>query len=270
MTKQIQNMINKTHLLLVILLTITVNYYSQAPVDGYNKGKGNATIVGSFSNENFKKYYSAKGLTPAFRTTRAYSLFGIVGITDRFDAQVNIPYVTSKPESSFQDISVFLKYTLLKKGKTKLLGSFGQSSPLANYKTSGGSALGQKASSLDARLIIQQDLGNGFFAMLQSGYTKRSFPTPSSVPASFKLGYGSSKIYTDIWFDFQHAFGGSDYLDGTGRPFTTLGVSYSKIGGQVYKPFTKHIGLSLGGSYVIDGRNIGKAMVLSGALIYNL
>lgn len=252
------------------IISSLINCFAQPPVDGYSKGKGNATIVGSISNEKSKKYYAANGLTPASLNIRSYTLFGVVGITDKFDAQISIPFVISGPESNFQDISLFLKYALLKKGKTTILGSFGQSSPLTNYKTSGGSAIGQKASRLDARLIIQQDLGSGFFIMAQSGYTKRSFPTPSSVPAAIKFGYGSSKIYTDIWFDYQYSFGGSDYLDGTNRAFTTLGVGYSKIGGQVYKPFNKHIGVSLGGSYVLDGRNIGKATTLSLAIIYNL
>jgi hypothetical protein len=260
----------KSHLLLIILLITTINFYSQAPVDGYNKGKGNATIVGAFSNESYSKYYAADGLRSLKRTTQAYSFFGVVGVTNKFDAQISIPFVVSGPESSIQDISVYLKYALLQKGKTKLLGAFGQSTPLANYQTEGLYALGQQASTLDVRLILQQDLGSGLFIMAQSGYTKRTNPTPSSVPVSVKLGYATGKIYADFWFDYQSAFGGSNYADGQGKPFTTLGVGYSKIGGQIYKPFNSHLGLSIGGSYVLSGRNVGKATVLSGALIYNL
>lgn len=260
----------KVGLVIIIILNSYSHYFSQAPVDGFSKGKGNATLVGSFSSELFSEYYAAGGLRSLARKTQAYSFFGAVGITNKFDAQVSIPYVVSGPESSFQDISIFLKYAFVKKGKTSILGSFGQSSPLDNYQTGGLYALGQQASALDARLIIQQELGNGIFVMAQSGYTKRSFPTPSSIPASIKIGYASGKIYADVWFDYQHAFGGSDYADGQGLPFTTLGVGYSKIGGQVYKPFNKHLGLSIGGSYVLSGRNVGKATVISGALIYNL
>ncbi len=262
----------KFKIALVIMITLSSysHLFSQAPVDGYSKGKGNATLVGSFSSESFSKYYAADGLRTLGRKTQAYSFFGAVGITNKFDAQVSIPYVVSGPESSLQDISVFLKYAFVKKGKTSILGSFGQSSPLDNYQTGGLYAIGQQSSALDARLIIQQDMGNGIFIMAQSGYTKRSFPTPSSVPVSVKIGYASGKIYADAWFDYQHAFGGSDYADGQGKPFTTLGVGYSKIGGQIYKPLNKHIGISIGGSYVLTGRNVGKATVVSGALIYNL
>ncbi len=251
-------------------LLFGINLYAQAPIDGFNKGKGNATIVGAFSNENFAKYYAADGLRNIKRTTQAYSFFGVVGISDRFDVQMSLPYVVSGTQQSLQDISIYMKYALLNKGKTKLLGAFGQSSPLADYQTEGLYALGQQASALDARLILQQDLGNGLFVMAQSGYIRRTTPTPSSVPFSAKIGYASGKIYADLWLDYQHAFGGSDYADGQGLSFRTLGVGYTKIGGQVYKPFNQHIGLSLGGSYVITGRNVGKATVLSGALIYNL
>lgn len=256
--------------IIITLLLLCISTYSQPPVDGYNKGKGNATIVGAFSNESFSKYYAADGLRGLKRTSQAYNIFGIVGVTDKFDAQVSIPFVKSGAQKSFQDISVYLKYTLLHKGKTKILGSFGQSSPLANYETGGLNALGQQASALDTRLIIQRDLGSNLFIMAQSGYTKRAFPTPSSVPVSLKFGYATNKIYADVWLDYQYAFGGSDYADGKGEPFTTLGIGYSKIGGQVYRPFNSHFGLSLGGSYVLSGRNVGKATVLSGALIYNL
>lgn len=251
------------------LFTVIIGY-SQAPVDGFNKGKGNATIVGAFSNENFSKYYAADGLRNLKRVTRAYSFYGVVGISDRFDAQINLPYVTSGSEQSLQDISIYMKYALINKGKTKLLGALGQSSPLTNYQTEGLYALGQQASTLDTRLILQQDLGNGLFIMAQSGYIGRSNPTPSSIPVSAKVGYASNKIYADIWFDYQYAFGGSDYADGQGLPFTTLGIGYTKVGGQVYRPFNKHLGLSLGGSYVISGRNVGKSTVLSGAIIYNI
>jgi len=263
-------MILKPQLIIIILTILINNLHSQSPVDGYNKGKGNATIVGSFSNESYSKYYSASGLSTIKRTTQAYNLFGIVGITEKFDAQISVPYIVSGTESSFQDISVYLKYTLLQKEKTKILVAFGQSSPLANYKISGLYALGQQASTLDMRLILQRGLGNNLFVMAQSGYTKRSFPTPSSVPASVKFGYATNKLYVDIWFDYQYAFGGSDYADGQGKPFTTLGIGYSKIGGQVYKTLNSHLGLALAGCYILSGRNVGKATILSGSLIYNL
>lgn len=258
----------------ILLLAISIIPLSfilgQAPVDGYNKGKGNGTIVTSFSSENYSQYYASGGLKKLGRKTQAYSLYGVIGVTDKFDVQFSLPYVTSGPEKSFQDISVYMKYAFLKKGKTKVLGAFGQSSPLANYQTEGLYALGQQASTLDLRMIIQQDLGNGLFTMIQSGYTKRSFPTPSSVPLSVKIGYASNKIYADLWFDYQQAFGGSNYADGSGQPFTTLGIGYSKIGGQVYKPFDKHFGISIGGGYILNGRNVGKATTISGALIYNI
>ncbi|MCT4582908.1 MAG: hypothetical protein N4A35_15960 [Flavobacteriales bacterium] len=261
---------NKIIAAITLLATFTTITYSQAPVDGFNKGKGNATIVGAFSNENYTKYYAANGLRNLKRGTQAYSFFGVVGVSDRFDVQMSLPFVVSGPEQSLQDLSIYMKYALLSKGKTKLLGALGQATPLTNYQTEGLYALGQQASVLDTRLILQQDLGNGLFVMAQSGYSKRSYPTPSSVPFSAKIGYASSKIYADLWLDYQHAFGGSDYADGQGLAFTTLGVGYTRIGGQLYKPFNQHLGLSVGGSYVLAGRNVGKAMVLSAALIYNL
>lgn len=267
----------KTHFLIISLSTLVLNTYSQAPVDGFNKGKGNATVAGAFSSEDFTKYYAADGIRNIERKTITYSFFSVVGVTDNFDVQLNVPYVISGPEKSFQDISVYLKYTFLKIGKSKLLGSFGQSSPLNKYKTEDFYAVGQQASCLDTRLIFQHDLGKGLFAMVQSGYIKRTDPTPSSLPFSAKIGYASNKIYADVWFDYQHAYGGSDFKDGKRLPFTTLGVGYSKIGGQVYKSFNKylgslnnHLGVSISSNYVLNGRNVGKAIVFSGAIIYNI
>ncbi len=243
---------------------------AQAPVDGYSKGKGNASLVTSASFESFSKFYANDGLSNLGRNTQAYSFFGAVGITDKLDAQISIPFVVTGPEKSLQDLSMFLKYAFLKKGNTSILGSLGQSTPMTNYQTEGLFAIGQQAGSIDTRLIIQQNIGNGFFITAQSGFTKRTSPTPSSIPVSLKFGYGSNKIYTDIWLDYQYAFGGTNYADGSGSSFRTLGIGYTKIGGQIYKPINKKIGISLGGSYVLAGRNVGKAVVASGALIYSL
>ena len=104
--------------------------------------------------------------------------------------------------------------------------------------------------------------------MMETGYTYRLEPVPSSYPFAVKVGWAKEKQYIEIWYDQQFAIGGNDYhnnkFEGASYSFRTFGVSYGKLGVTYYKPFkNKHSGMSAGLSYVIWGRNIGQAIIAS-------
>jgi len=258
------------------LILVSFTSISQPVVDGFMKGKGNMDLVGSYSFDTFSKYFAYDGKVPINRTTQSASLFVAVGLTPWLDVQLNVPYViTKKNFSNFQDISLYLKFRFLKKSFTKgdlsLMATAGFATPMSNYNTESLFAIGQQASVLDGRLVFQYFMKTGWFIMGQSGYTLRSDPTPSSIPIAFKVGYAKASYYFDVYYDFQHAFGGTDYRDGTNSAFTTLGVSYHKIGGTFYKPFSEgKMGVAFGLFSVLFGRNVGQSIGGSVAYIYKM
>jgi len=54
---------------------------------------------------------------------------------------------------------------------------------------------------------------SGWFLNLQSGFSFKFKEVPNSFPVTFKKGKASTKNYFDFWYDFQHSFGGIDYLE---------------------------------------------------------
>ena len=261
-----------------LITLVSSTLIAQGPVDGYMKNKNDFSVGLSISKEQASKLFTGSNSINASRTTMAYSLFGIYGIHNRLNIQINLPYLKVNSEKDFQDFSFYLKFQAYKKenkkGNFNLLLASGVSHPIVNYKTNGGSALGQQATSFDGRIIVQQNFKNKFFTSLQAGYFLKSSPTPNAISSSIKIGY-ASKIYADVWFEIIEAIGGTDYR-GTGElaptaakgGFKGLGFSYKKIGGTVYYPITNHIGTFGGLSYVLEGRNAFKNFGLNIGVVF--
>jgi hypothetical protein len=205
-----------------------------------------------------------------------------MGLTNWLDAQVGIPYISTKPDfSGLQDFSTYLKAAIWNKyyqngSNFRFMLSAGTSFPLTDYNTENLFSIGQQAHALDGRIIMQYTASNGFFAMVQGGYTHREDPVPSSYPAAIKIGWARDTYYVDLWYDHQMAIGGNDYLDyrderratgSTDITFRSLGVSYGKAGITYYRPFGKSMGVALGASYVLWGRNVGQAFAFSASFI---
>ncbi len=261
---------------------LPIKAIAQPTVDGFMKGKGNLDLVGGLTFDTFSKFHAAGSLISLGRTTTSASVFASAGITNWLDVQVNLPYVmTASNWSNLQDVSVFAKGKFLnkslKKGTFSALIVGGFSTPITNYPTQGLNAIGQQATATAAaaaaaaRLVMQYFANNGWFGMIQGGFTSRSNPTPASIPVAVKIGKAANNYYFDIYYDIQNAKGGSDYRAGKNRAFTTLGVSYHKLGGTFYKPFNEgKMGVAFGAYSVLAGRTVGQSFGGSTAFIYKI
>jgi hypothetical protein len=264
-----------------ILSAITVILFSsmvlaQPAVDGFMKGKSNLDMALGGTYESFGQYFwKQNDLTPVGRTSIAASVFGAYGITSWLDAQVNIPYIYTVTDfANWQDVAGYVKISPFNKyfssgNNLRIIVAGGLSAPMSDYQTEGLNAIGQQATALDGRAVIQYQMTNGFFVMVQGGYISRSDSTPSASVAALKFGWAKEKHYIDVWYDQQIADGGNDYFQvKTGIDpdisFRTLGVSYGKVGVTYYRPFKSgNSGISFGTFFVLWGRNIGQASALS-------
>lgn len=263
--------------LVIISVVLAFELCGQPPVDGWSKGAKNVDGVVSYTYETFSKYYAGTDLVRINRNTQSVNFFGAAGLTNWLDIQASLPIIiTKKNYSGLQDFSVFLKGKFLNKelnsgNSISFFGSVGYSTPMTAYETESLFAIGQQATALDFRGIIQFKHSTGWFIMGQSGHTAKFDPVPSSLPIAFKMGRAKAKYYWDVWLDYQQAFGGTDYRDGSNSPFTTLGVLYTKVGGSFYKPIKNgSSGIAGGVSYVLNGRNVGQAMAISMSFIQKI
>lgn len=243
------------------------NLLAQGRVDGFYKGKGNIELALGGGAEFASHYFAGNNRIGLSRTILNTSLTVGTGLFERLDLYLNIPYVSIGDVNSVQDGSIFLKYLIAKKklSKGELSFSFagGYSSNLADYKTSGINAIGQRAQVIDARPLIHFQAGS-WFTTLQFAYNYKFDPVPNATNGSIKVGKATAKYYFDIWYENQYTFGGFDY-QGTPAPpsFRELGVSYHKVGGTYYVPIGKRFGFYTGVAFVLSGRNIGQGPIVN-------
>lgn len=251
----------------VTLLVYSFTTSAQGLLDGYNKGKGNLDIATSAFFQTSDIFIGGNG--NEFNISRdilSIGAFGAFGITDRWDVIANIPLINGQ----LQDFGVGTKYKLLNtKIGGKSLSVFPAvtfSFPLSNYETQSTQAVGQRATVLSPRIIIQQNLPAGLFLQIQGGYNYALTPVVSSIPLSTKIGGAYGKFYFDVWYDYQKAEGGIDYP--TSDSFRTLGVDHQRFGGVFYYQIKKKYGLFANYSYTYAGRNTGKALGFGAGAVF--
>jgi hypothetical protein len=264
----------KHFILLFFVLFFITETYSQGKIDGFYRGKGNATAVFGLGFEDSKEYFAGTEKTGLSRSLYYANLYGSYGITDNFDASLSIPFISSNKNSGLQDLLLFLKYkvyqTDIGNGKLQISLAGGFSTPLSDYKIGGLNDIGQQATVIETRGVVHYHLNSGWFGTLQSGYSFKLEETPNSVPLTVKLGKTASKWYYDVYYDFQHSFGGIDYR-GTPSPqnFKEFGSDFHKVGGTVYTSFSDSFGSYVSLSYVLSGRNVFQGPAYGIGLVYN-
>jgi hypothetical protein len=249
--------------------------YSQGKIDGFYLGKGNTTVVLGLGFEDGRDYFAGTEKTGLSRSLYYANVYAAYGITNDLDVSFSLPYMSSNKNSDLQDMSLFLKYRVYKSelgnGKLQLSLAGGFSTPVGNYTTGGLNDLGQRATIIEGRGVLHYHWNTGWFATLQSGYSYKFDPTPNSIPVTFKAGKTLAKWYYDFYYDYQHSFGGIDYIPGssTTQDFREFGSDFHKIGGTLYRSFKGNWGAYVSLSYLLSGRNTFQGPGYGVGLVYN-
>ena len=269
---------------------VTSLTYAQPITDGFMKGKGNGSLVVSYSWERYDDFYAGanlmEGINTGLRTwggeitTQSVSLYGTMGLTDKLDLIVNVPYIAvqgagvdtvSQEDSGLQDASLFIKWRPLLietgGGNLSFLGALGFATPLSDYEEDLPLSIGNQSTRADLRLITHFQSNAGLFGELQAGYSLRSNNVPNATLLSAKIGYAASSFYVDLWSETQVS--DSDALDIGQVPFNETRVNYTQIGASVFVPVVSGFGVSAGVGRYVSGRNVGLATRFSGGLVYS-
>lgn len=264
----------KNVLSLFCVLFFVSEGFSQGKTDGFYRGQGNATAAFGLGFEDTKEYFAGTKKTGLSRSLYYGNLYGAYGVTKDFDVSLSLPYLMSNKNRNFQDIQLFVKYRVLEKeigkGSFQISLAAGFSTPISNYTIGGLNDIGQQSTVVDGRAIVHYHLKTGWFATLQSGYSFKLEEVPNSIPLTIKLGRTAAKWYYDFYYDYQHSFGGIDYR-GTPFPqnFKEFGIHYHKIGGTVYRTFSKRFGVYLSVFYLLGGRNTFQGPSYGAGLVYS-
>ena len=269
---------------------VTSLTYAQPITDGFTKGKGNGSLVVSYSWERYDEFYAGanlmEGINTGLRTwggeitTQSVSLYGTVGLTDELDLIVNVPYIAvqgagvdtvSQEDSGLQDASLFIKWRPLLietgGGNLSFLGALGFATPLSDYEEDLPLSIGNQSTRADLRLITHFQSNAGLFGELQAGYSLRSNNVPNATLLSAKIGYAANAFYIDLWSETQISDG--DALDIGQVPFNETRVNYTQVGASLFVPVVSSFGVSAGVGRYVSGRNVGLATRFSGGLVYS-
>jgi hypothetical protein len=261
-------------LFIICTLFIYTDAISQGKIDGFYRGKGNAVAVFGLGYEDNKNYFIGTEKSDLSRSVYYAALYGSYGILDNLDVSISVPFISSNKNNDLQDISLFLKYRMFNKnvenGVLQVSVASGLSTPLSDYEIGGLNDIGQQATIIETRALAHYKWHSGWFATIQSGFSFKLNETPNSLPIVFKTGKAAGKWYYDVYYDYQHSFGGIDYR-GTPSPqnFKEFGTDYHKVGGTLSTQITSNFGSYLSLSYVISGRNVFQGPGFGLGIVYN-
>ena len=278
---------------------------AQSLVSGFMAGKHHGSVVLSGTTERYDNVYLAPEKidgVPIFQEVRVNSLnlYTTYGITDKIDVVVSLPYIQSKGKAAgtvindlnslystagytnvrqgLQDITGLLKF----KSYTReigssildLLGVVSFSTPVSNYQTNQGYgyiiAIGNQATKYTASGVAHLKTSSGVFATGQVGYSLRTGLVPNALVGEAKLGYAGPKNYFEGYAAFQESNGGTDISEaGFNGFFPSTRVNYVRLGASAYRPLASGLGIVLGASTYVSGRNIGKSTGYSAGVSYN-
>ena len=252
----------KTLAITGILFAFAVS--AQGPVDGFFKKKNQLDVAASATYAFSEIYLAGNGAINYSRNQTILSGFATYGVSDRLNVIGSVPIINFLP----QDATFFAKYQLVKSPLT-VAPAFGISFPMWNYNTESGQAIGQRAVTLQPKLLVQYQPFQNWIIQAQGGYNYAFDPVPSSYVYSTKIGFFKNGWYTDLWYDVQTGIGGLDYGGGEAvTSFRGLGVSYQRVGGVVYKHGKGKTGYFINGFTTLSGRNFSKFTTVGAGVVW--
>ena len=273
-----------------LMRAITVS--AQTPTDGLMMPKGeNCTVIayGSSTWENYWEGATKRSNTNLGKfTSQNVMLMSALGITDKLNVIVALPYVWTSASVSYlagqrgvQDFSAWLKYRIVEKsgnfGTIGLSATGGFSLPTNNYVADFlPFSIGMGCKTASGRLILNYNK-SGFYINAQGGIVGRSntkidrnsfiysnklyqsdvMPVPNASEGSVSLGFINSRFQTFVSLDKFGCLSGDDirYND---APILTNNMASTSVN-WFGKVNIKNFSIITSVGKVLDGRNVGEA-----------
>lgn len=234
-------------------------------------------------------------------SSNSYMVVGNYGITNKLDVLFMAPYIktnasqgTLKGQSGVQDLTVALKYLAftseIGKGLFSIHGIAEGSVPLSNYEPDFlPVSIGLHTKNASLRGLLNYQTGR-FFVAGAGQYVFRSDITidrnayytdhliysnkvdmPNLTNFLFSTGYRSLRLNIEGIVSKTTSQGGFD-IRKNDMPFPSNRMNMTTVGGLAKYSFDSLTGLELtvGGNYVVSGRNVGQSTNLFAAVYYIL
>ena len=243
---------------------------AQGMINGFMNSKGTLDIAAGYGYEHFDRYLFGDDPSGRELTTVSYNLFAEYSMSDHGAVVVNIPYFyINESINGVQDGSLFFKIRNglreFTSGRLNTITAVGITTPLSAYPTTVETPIGYGAVQFQGRLALQYNTNYGFFFHLQSGADFRFLsPLQTSIPVLARAGFGSSYYFIEGWVEWYNTLNNAVDQQITGG----AGSDWTRLGGTVYVPLFKGIGIAGNLAFIVDGRNIGLSRRYGFSLVY--
>jgi hypothetical protein len=276
---------------------------AQTDVDAIMMSRNNFCTGFQYSYSTWDHYWEGKlkrtNKNLGNVSTQMIGWMGNYGITNKLNFLFSVPYVWTKASAGtlhsvdgIQDLSLMLKYKLLEKksgkGKFSLLALGGFSFPVSNYVADYQPlAIGMRSKNLTGRITADYEY-NRMFVTGTAAYIYRSnieidrnyyytdephytneVKMPDAASFQFRLGYRGSLFGAEAILSNWTTLGGFD-ITRNNMPFPSneMNATMAGISVKCNPRALPGLGLMLGGSYTLAGRNMGQAIGASGTVTY--
>ncbi|MBV9961007.1 MAG: hypothetical protein JO072_02065 [Parafilimonas sp.] len=300
-----QLIIQRTCFLVFMILGFQLTTKAQTDIDAIMMAKNNFCVGGTYSHSSWDHYWEGTlkrdNQNIGTISTNMYAIMGNYGITNKLNAIFGLPYVSTKASEGtlhnskgIQDFSLWLKWMPIEKKLNKnsvfsLYGLGGFSTPASNYQADYlPLTLGLHSTTFSARLMADYQY-KAFFATASGTYQYRnnikidrtSYYTtemhltnevemPDVAGYNVRTGIRTFRVIAEAFFQQNFTLGGFD-ITRNNMPFPSNRMNSSAVGAHFKYTFVKKLpslSLEAGGSYIVDGRNVGQSTEFNGSVFY--
>lgn len=224
------------------------------------------------------------------------------GVTDRLNVMAMLPYVWTKASqgplhgmSGIQDVTLAAKYQVLATPFTDrgtlrafVVGAAGL--PASHYVPDFlPLSIGLASRRFSGRFTLNFQAHQGWFLNGSAAYTWRSnvkldrpsyytngqlyltneVAMPDVVDYTVSAGFQRGRLCIPFSFSRQRTLGGGD-IRRQDMPFVSNRMDFAKVDGLVMYnlPAPRELGIRIGTSRIVSGRNVGQATAVTGGLFY--
>jgi hypothetical protein len=286
---------------LLIGLLLPAAARAQMPHDVLYMPRNTSCLALSYGRSSWNQYREGSLLRDnpnlGTHTTHVASLMAAMGITDRLNVIVNLPYVATGTSAGnllgqrgLQDASAWLKYRFFEKSGLSLHGVAGASTPLTNYVSEFlPMSIGLQARTATGRLIgSYSHASTGLYLTTHGSYAWRSnirvdrdsyqaggrvyhtneVQVPNAVDLGARIGVLKRAWQTEVFVERFACLSGDD-IRRNDMPFPTNKMEMTTLGwyGKVQP---RNLGLNARVGYVLDGRNVGQSLSYQVGVLFQL
>ena len=285
---------------LVLFLLVSLFATAQMPHDAIYMPEKTACLAVSYGSSSWDQYWEntlkRENLNIGKHTTQNVMPMLAVGITDKLNVIVGVPYVSTKTtagnlmgQKGIQDISAWLKYKLVEKSGFAIHGVLGASAPVGNYVAEFlPMSIGLGAKTATGRFIASYYHKSGVYLAGHSSYIFRStvkidrdayqaynkvyntnmVSVPNATDGRIALGFSKKGLVTEVFAERFTCVGG-DNIRRNDMPFLTNNMESTSIGWYAkYQP--KNIGANARIAHVTNGLNVGQSLSYSVGVLYQI